>query len=314
MSEKISKETVESYRSNTNNLTSIGTIGKGERMLKGEAEAVLFEHEGKGCLTHFWFGGNFKGVEDTRIRYYVDGEKVPSIDMELFLGHGIGFKDQQAPWATKHIGKIGKRNGIFNNYRIPFGKSIRVTAKKAENAEENPQIWWIIRGLENGRVTLGGIKLPETARLKLARREDYTAAPLEEFDLCKMDGSGALYQVTIAAQGESFTYLEACMRAYMGETKAPLMLSSGLEDYFLGTYYFDTGRYYADIAGLTHFNKDTSSFSAYRFHDEDPVFFQTGLRLTCRCGETEHGQPNEKTGYLNPEKARYSTYTWVYQW
>lgn len=47
--------------------------------------------------------------------------------MGLYMGHGIGFNDNHAPWATKYIGKIGKRNGIYNNYRIPFGKSVRVT-------------------------------------------------------------------------------------------------------------------------------------------------------------------------------------------
>ena len=58
----------------------------------------------------------------------------------------------------------------------------------------------------------------------------------------------------------------------------------------------------------------SSRFSAYRFHDEDPIFFQSGLRLTCRCGETEHGRADEKMGYLDPTKTRYTTYTWVYQW
>jgi hypothetical protein len=302
------------FAGETDQLAPIGSMGKGERVLKGGKEALLFEHQGAGCLTHFWFGGNFKGVEDTRIRYYVDGEEVPSIDMDLYMGHGIGFNDNHAPWATKHIGKVGKRNGIYNNYRIPFGKSIRVTAQRAMDAEDDPQIWWIIRGVENGRVRLGGVELPENARLKLIRLEDHDAEPLEEFDLCKLEGKGALYQVAIAAKGGSLTYLEACMRAYLAGRKEPLMLSSGLEDYFLGTYYFDTGKFHADIAGLTHFDKKENSFSAYRFHDDDPVFFQDGLRLTCRCGETEHGKTGDTKGYLNPPKTRYTTYTWVYQW
>ena len=53
----------------SDHLGLIGTIGKGQRVLGGGQEAVLFEHTGRGCLTHFWFGGHFKGVEDTRIRY-----------------------------------------------------------------------------------------------------------------------------------------------------------------------------------------------------------------------------------------------------
>ena len=63
----------------------IGTIGKGRNVWKDGNEAVLFEHQGRGCLMHCWIGGNFKGVEDTRIRYYVDGEKTPSIDMNLYM-------------------------------------------------------------------------------------------------------------------------------------------------------------------------------------------------------------------------------------
>jgi len=293
----------------------IGTMGKGQRILKPAEEAVLFEHEGEGCLSHFWFGGNFQGVEDTRIRYYVDGESTPSIDLALFMGHGIGFHDPHAPWATRIIGKIGKHNGVYNNYRIPFGKHIRVTAEAAPSVEDTPQVWWIIRGVEHGRASLGRVELPDSARVKLYKTKDLEAGPLEEFDLCDVDGRGALYQVTIAAEGDSFTYLEACLRAYMnGRGQPPLMLSSGLEDYFLGTYYFDTGRYYADIAGLTHFDKINHRFSAYRFHDDDPVYFDNGLRLTCRCGETEHGLAGESEGYLDPATTRYNSYAWVYQW
>ncbi len=86
-------------------------------------------------------------------------------------------------------------------------------------------------------------------------------------------------------QWKDLSYMEACMRAYIGQAKEPLMLSSGLEDYFLGTYYFNRGRYATPVAGLTHFDPKQNEFSAYRFHEDDPVFFRNGLRLTCRCGE-----------------------------
>lgn len=301
----------------TADLHPIGGIGKLESVLNSTAEAVLFEHAGKGCLTHFWFGGNSPGVENTRIRYYVDGEKRPSISMNLYMGHGVGFNDNQAPWATKYMGKIGKRNGFFNNYQIPFGKSIRVTAQRMDTSTKAEWIWWIIRGVENGRARLGGITLPETARLKLHRREAHTAEPLEEFNLCDVKGRGAVFQVAIAGQGlagEHMSFLEACVRAYIGGAKEPVMLSSGLEDYFLGTYYFDTGRYYADMAGLTHFDEKSLRFSAYRIHDQDPLFFNNGLRLTCRNGETEHGTAQGPVAYKKPPKSKFTTYTWVYQW
>lgn len=133
-----------------------GAMGKGQRVLESSRETVLFEHEGTGCLTHFWFGGNFQGVANTRSRYDIDGEENPSIEMDLYQGHGIGFNDQQAPWITTWMGKIGKKNGLHNNNRIPFGKHVKVTAQRAPGHEGSARIWWIVRGVENYRPTLSG--------------------------------------------------------------------------------------------------------------------------------------------------------------
>ncbi len=297
-------------------LKTFGTIGKQVRVLKGGREAELFAHEGKGCLTHMWFGGSFKGFEQTRIRVYVDGESQASIDMELFLGHGIGFNDDYAPWGIARIGKTGQPSGVYNTYRIPFGKSVRVTAQTPSGAEDDPMFWWIVRGTENLPVTIGGVRLPDAARLRLYTLDKHRAQPLEEFTMCDVKGSGSLYQVTMAARAlrqsgswKDLSYMEACMRAYEPGKTEPLLLSSGLEDYFLGTYYFNKGRYYTPVAGLTHLDKQDNSFSAYRFHEDDPVFFQNGLRLTCRCGETL----NNETLH-DPPPTEYTTYVWLYQW
>ncbi len=290
-------------------LKPFGTIGKEVRPFQPGREAELFRHEGRGCLTHMWFGGNFPNYGKTRLRIYVDGETAAAIDMELMMGHGIGFQDAASPWGVARIGKTGHPSGIYNTYRIPFGKSVRVTAELAEGEKGNPHIWWIIRGVENLPVEIAGVTLPARARLRLHKKENYTAQPLEEFNLCNTRGAGVLYQVTIAARSENFSYLEACMRAYIDGAEKPLWLSSGLEDYFLGTYYFNRGRYYTPVAGLTHKDDSDHSFSAYRFHEDDPIFFEKGLRLTCRCGEEIDGKV-----FHNPKKTTYSTYTWIYEW
>ncbi len=301
-------------------LKTFGTVGKQVTPLSVEREADLFNYTGKGCLTHMWFGGGWPGCEHTRIRIYVDGETNASIDMELFLGHGIGFGDQSSPWGIARMGKIGTGTNVYDTYRIPFGESVRVTAQLGEGASGHPQFWWIIRGTENLRVEIGGVTLPEKARLRLHKLVNYTAKPLEEFALCDVRGSGALYQVTMAAKGlrtlpdekqrwQDLSFMEGCMRAYIGGAPKPLMLSSGLEDYFLGTYYFNRGRYSNPVAGLTHFEPSKNEFSAYRLHDDDPVFYQDGLRLTCRCGEELDGRM-----MFDCPPANYTTYVWLYQW
>ncbi len=300
-------------------LKIFSTMGKELQILKVEEETELYKYNGKGCITHMWFGGDLNDHEDMRIRIYVDGETKASIDMDLFLGHGIGFNDRHAPWGTEIMGNIGGTSGIYNTYKIPFSKNIRVTAQLAPDADvekHNPTFWWIIRGTENLPVVFNGVTLPENTRLKLHKLEGFIAEPLEEFTMADVKGAGMLYQVTMQAKGlrntnhwKDLSYMESCIRAYEEGNDEPMFVSSGLEDYFLGTYYFNTGRYANRLAGLTHFDKEKQEFSAYRLHQDDPVFFQNGLRLTNRCGE----KIGEKI-FHDPPKTQYTTYVWVYEW
>jgi hypothetical protein len=297
-------------------LKTFGTAGKQLAPLTVDKEYDLFSYQGKGCITHMWFGGRFENDARTRIRVYADGEETASIDMELFLGTGIGFADEAAPWGSEKMGRTGGGDNVYNTYHIPFGKSIRVTGQLAPGTKDHPQFWWIIRGTENLPVQIGGVTLPDNARLKLYRLESHTAQPLEEFSLCDIKGAGALYQVTIAAKGSrhsgSWTdnsFMEGCIRAYFDGSATPTLLSSGFEDYFLGTYYFNKGRYATAIAGVTHLDLKNSEVSAYRFHDADPVFFKNSFKLTARCGD-------EVNGHVvgDPPLTNYTTYAWVYQW
>lgn len=145
-------------------LKTFSAIGKERPDLNGYKEAELLRHDGKGCLTHMWFGGDWPGYDKTVLRVYVDGEERPSITMELGLGHGVGFGDNAAPWGSEKMGKTGHPSGLYNTYKIPFGKSIRVTAQRAKDSPDGAPFWWIIRGTENLPVTLAGVRLPETAR------------------------------------------------------------------------------------------------------------------------------------------------------
>ncbi len=292
-------------------LETFGTAGK-EGMLYPDREVVLFQHDGSGCLTQMWVGGDWPGYDRTRIRYYVDGETKPSIDMELFLGHGIGWGDPSAPWGSERMGKTGHPSGLYNTYRIPFGKSIRVTGQLGAGVEKPQTFWWIIRGVENLPVFLGNIRLPDNTRLRLEVRDNVELEPLQFLDICQSSRAGAVYQVTLAVASKNFNYLETTLRAYMDGAKEPLLLSSGTEDYFLGTYYFNRGMYHLPISGLTHKQEDADGacrFSAYRFHVEDPIIFQKGLRLAWRNGEEKDGKP-----YGTPQRSRATSYVWVYEW
>jgi hypothetical protein len=139
------------------------------------------------------------------------------------------------------------------------------------------------------------------------------AKPLEEIEILNTKRKGLLYGAALAARSGNFNYLESCLRAFPNGRKDPLWLSSGTEDYFLGTYYFNAGLYHLPVAGLTHLDSDRAGslfrFSAYRFHEEDPIPFQTGFRLVWRNGEELRGHR-----FGDPKPTALTSYVWVYEW
>jgi len=286
--------------------------GKEEQPFVTHAEATLADQNGNGYLDHMWFGGAFPNYTKLRLRIYVDREREPSIDMELGLGVGVGFADPAAPWGTRFGGITGSPSGIFLNYRIPFSTNIRITAELPPGVPRDTVFWWIVRGVENLPLEISGLALPEPARLRLHKVEDLHVEPLQEFDLCRVGGAGTIFQVTMAAKSTNLEFMEGQMRAYIGGSTMPQYLSSGLEDYFLGTYYFNRGIYHLPQAGLTHKDERDNSFSGYRFHDEDPIFFTNGIRLACRCGEKRGDKVFGETG--KPQATVYTTYAWTYEW
>ncbi len=294
------------------NVSTFTQVGKEEQPFVAHAEATLADQNGSGYLDHMWFGGSFSNFTDLRIRIYVDHEVKPSIDMLLGMGVGVGFGDPAAPWGTRFSGITGAPSGIFLNYPIPFSTNIRLTAELPEGVQRDTVFWWIVRGIKNLPLRIADLQIPSSARLRLHRVDDQRVEPLQEFELCRVAGDGMVFQVTMAAKSSNFEFMEGQMRAYMGGSNQAQFLSSGLEDYFLGTYYFNRGLYHLPQAGLTHKDESTHSFSAYRFHDIDPVFYSNGIRLTCRCGEKRGDKVFGTTGH--PQPTTYTTYVWTYEW
>jgi hypothetical protein len=107
------------------------------------------------------------------------------------------------------------------------------------------------------------------------------------------------------------------------------VLSTGTEDYFDSAYYFDGGTFRFPVAGNTHQSRsnNTVQWSAYRYHETDPLAFSGGLRLVWRVGDlvnsASHPEspkcfidqkgPGDKTAG-NPQPSLITSYAWVYTW
>jgi len=68
---------------------------------------ILSDTNTHACITHFWLtGGNHSYIDNAVIRYYIDGEKVPSVEFQPSLACGVGFGEDMGPWGTLWIGKV----------------------------------------------------------------------------------------------------------------------------------------------------------------------------------------------------------------
>ena len=260
--------------------------------------------------------------EETRIRIYIDGETAASIDFMLLLAHGVGGTESDEvgniPWCTKRIAHAAAA-GIYNTYRIPFASSFKITATHPNGGT----FWYIIRGVENYPLILGDLLLPKTTKLKLYKNVGIVLKPLDFITLADVDATaGAVFQVTLSANSVDFNYLQACMRIIIDGSNSTMFLSSGTEDFFLSAYYFDDGLYHLDNSGLT-LKEGRGQMSAYKFFENDPLLFNTSLKLSWRCGEnndcpSDFPPPTSRSYRLKdppqPANTTVTTYTWVYVW
>jgi len=284
---------------------------------------VLPSFVNHGVMTHFWATAPNPVLEESIVRYYVDGETTASIAFYPPLACGAGFNDQHAPWGTKWFGKGAKDAAWYLNFKIPFSKTVRVTIQSMNGRKDGFYI--ILRGFPNTLpIEIGGVTIPNTGRLKL-QVIDKDVSPIDWVNLVDVPtGSGLFFMHTLAVKSGNLNFLEGCYHSYTpyGQAFPGTVLSTGTEDYFDSAWYFNAGQFWLPVSGYTHFQDDgkgTVTWSAYRFHEMDPLPFRDGFKFVWRNGDVVDAagikcfaQTGEKAG--NPTVSRVTSYAWVYVW
>lgn len=326
----------------------VRTFGTGKSAFQLAAkEATIFEYTvksagGFGVMTHFWITGNgFHGklnetdgtgsIDNATVRYYVDGETTAAIEFKPPLACGTGFGDTAGPWGTAEVGHGARWGAWYFNWKIPFQKSVRVTAEHPGASPVTAYI--IVRGAENVPVNVGDVALPQAAKLTLHKIEDKLYQPLEWVPAADVAaGSGLVLLHTLAVESANKNFLEACYHFYDDHAAQfpGTVLSTGTEDYFDSAYYFNAGQFELPVSGYTHIGTSAGgnvTFSAYRFHEKDPLVFHNGGRFMWRVGDLVDAQlrPDSPKCFIDaptahsrpaghPQPSRVTTYTWVYTW
>jgi len=280
-----------------------------------------------GVMTHFWVTYPTNVDHGVIVRYYIDGESTASIQFTPSLACGVGFNDPTGPWGTQWFGKGAKDGAWFLNFRIPFHKSVAVTVQ--HQYANYGGFYMIVRGGTNVPIVLNGVNVPlDTAQLLLFTTNT-SFAPLDWVTLASVPAGtqGMHFMHTISVSSGTMNFLEGCYHMYSPPTQEfpGTILSTGTEDYFDSAWYFNAGQFTFPVSGFTHLlfqnlPAPPVQWSAYRFHEMDPLQFNDGFELVWRNGDALDAtgvkcMMNQGGNVVGtPTESDVIAYAWVYVW
>jgi len=273
------------------------------RVAPGETH-VLLDEKGPGVITHIWI--TFLGPEpqawapkgsanhqEMLLRMYWDGSKRPAVEAPVgdFFANCFGRRSEVISMPV-----IVEDADSYNCFwQMPFRKSARI---EIENQSDKPigllyyNIDWIKKD-----------KLPdETPYFYAQYRQEYPVEKGKDYVILDTKAKGHYVGTVLVVRTRSPAWFgEGDEKIYIdGETK-PSIWGTGTEDYFLSAWGLKTtstpyfGVPYFDQWGIVG-----GHTSAYRWHINDPIVFNTGIKVTL-----------EHFGWISPdENPNYKSMSW----
>jgi len=280
---------------------------------------VLLDAEGPGVITHIWItflgpepqGWAKKGSanhQEMLLRIYWDGNPRPAVEAPVGDFFANCFGERREVISLPVIVEDADSYNCF--WRMPFRKSGRI---EIVNQSDKPlsMLYYNIDWIKKD-------KLPKDTPYFYAQyRQEYPAQHGKDYLLLDTKGKGHYVGTVLAVRTRSPAWFgEGDEKIYVdGEAKASIW-GTGTEDYFLSAWGLKTtstpyfGVPYFDQWGIVG-----GHTSAYRWHINDPIVFNTGLKVTL-----EHfgwiapdENPNYKSTSWNEREDDYSSVAFWYQ-
>jgi hypothetical protein len=255
---------------------------------------TMAEIDGSGSIQHIWLTplGNWR---NSILRFYWDGETNPSVEVPVgdFFCMGWGkYWDEYAPLSSLAV-TVSPTAGFNCYWPMPFRKKCKITM---ENMDDEELVLYY-------QVDYILTEVPSDAAYFHAQFRRVNPNPYKTVYtlLDNVKGRGQ-YVGTYMAWGALTNgwWGEGEMKFYMdGDKDFATIVGTGVEDYFGGSYDFDTRKKNAAgvsevnytefctpyaglhqvIRGDGHYNI-SQRFGMYRWHITDPIRFEKDLKVT----------------------------------
>lgn len=262
-------------------------------VIKSHTTFTIAEITGPGSVQHIWMTptGNWRY---SILRFYWDDEATPSVEVPAgdFFGMGWG---QYAPLQSLAV--CVNPGSAFNCYwPMPFRKKCRITMENID--EKDMVLYYQVDYVLTDVAADAGYFHAQFRRVNpLPFKTDYVLVD-------SIRGKGQ-YVGTYLAWGvhNNGWWGEGEIKFFMdGDTQYPTICGTGTEDYFCGSYDFDTRQknstgveesaytvFCTPYTGLAQVIKGdghyamAQRFGLYRWHITDPVRFEKNLKVTIQA-------------------------------
>ncbi len=245
---------------------------------------VLLEAAGPGAITHIWM--TFLGPEphswatngsashqDMLLRIYWDGRPRPGVEAPVgdFFANCFGRRSEVI--STPVVVEDADSYNCF--WRMPFRKSARI---EIVNQGDKPisLLYYNVDWVELDDLPA------DTPYFHAQYRQEYPAQAGRDYVVLETRGKGHYVGTVLAVRTRSPSWFgEGDEKIYIDGEPKPSIWGTGTEDYFLSAW--GLKRTSTSMFGVPYFDQwgiVGGHTSAYRWHLEDPIVFQTGIKVT----------------------------------
>ncbi|MEW5804672.1 MAG: DUF2961 domain-containing protein [bacterium] len=195
---------------------------------------VLLDEDGPGVIDSIWFaiGGTNNTFNNMILRFYIDGEDIPSIQ---FDGGSLGYRQanaiSQQSHATAHVHFTVQPDGgggLSLRFPIPYSTHIRVTIQNPE-AEQQYLFCQIYRTLGiDIPLRLKSINIPWSNKVTILAS---TPVEYEYFNLTGIEG-WLVWFSTILDGAAGISFAESKMKIYLDGESSPSIDSPDFPSFF----------------------------------------------------------------------------------
>ena len=260
------------------------------------ATHTLMDVKGPGEITHIWM--TFLGPErqdwakegsathqDMLLRVYWDGNPRPAIEAPVgdFFANCFG---QRSPVISLPV-MVEDADSYNCFWRMPFRKSARVEIVN-QGAKPINLLYYNIDWLKKDRLP------KDTPYFYAQYRQEYPVQHGKDYTVLETTGKGHYVGTVLAVRSRSPQWFgEGDEKIYIdGETR-PSIWGTGTEDYFLSAWGLKTvSTPYSGTPLFDGWGLVGGRTSAYRWHLNDPLVFQKGIKVTL-----------EHFGWISPDES-----------